>query len=188
MLRNIAVYLSLALSMMTIVADEAYPVLEFIKDGKVIETREMTAIEYDAYIKLKTLEVKLEKLEKPLQEFQADIEIEAEMIEAEARLLAEETLAALAETGSLSELSRLSALGDMGLDKLDVMLEEMQPMIDEITEQAEEISATALNFKDTLMVNFDESDFDQIRIIDGEEKNVIIGRTKSTIDLELDIN
>ena len=69
MLRNITVYLLLTLSMVTILADEKMPLLEFVKDGEVIEARAMTQDEYTAYLNLKAIEGKLNLLEDPLGEF-----------------------------------------------------------------------------------------------------------------------
>ena len=183
MIRNIVVTIFLSLAMMTALADNVYPTLEYIKDGEVIETRAMSTDEYNAYMNLKALEKKLEKLEVPLEEFQKNIDVEAKLIEAEARAIVDETMSILASTRSLSDLSRLSVLGDMQLEELEAMLEKMEPMLDEITDMADEISETALEFKTELMKNFDESDIDQIRIIDGNKKNVIIARTNLTIDL-----
>ena len=183
MIRNIVVTIFLSLAMMTALADNVYPMLEYIKDGEVVETRQMTTEEYKAYMHLKTLETKLKKLEQPLADFQENIDIEAELIEAEARALVDETIAILASSQSLSDLSRLSVLGDMKLEELEAMLEDMQPMLEEITNMADEISDKALNFKNVLTKNFDENEIDQIRILDGEGKNIILANEHLTLNL-----
>lgn len=183
MFRNVIVYILLGLSMATIIADERMPVLEFVKDGKVIETREMTSKEYKAYKSLKTLEAKLEKLEGPLKDFGENIEVEAELIEAEVQAVIDETIDVLSTSRSLSDLSRLSVLGDMKFEEIDSMLEEMQPLIDAATDMAEDISETANTFKDSIMKDYQDDEIDQIRILDGSDGKVIIGKTNLTIDL-----
>ena len=80
MLRNITVYLLLSLSMMTILADESLPLLEFIKDGEVIESRAMTQEEFAAYKQLKSLELNVEQAREPIEQFQKLIEQETQLI------------------------------------------------------------------------------------------------------------
>lgn len=180
MLRNIIVYALLALSMMTALADEAYPVIDFIKDGEVLESREMTPEEYSAFIQLKTLEQKLDKLEGPLEQMEQTIEVDVKAIELEVEQI-EKSLAGM-KFESLSDLSQLHVLGDINIDKIDSMVENMQPLIDEITAMSEEIGTTAGHFKTTLMNNYSEDDIDQIIINDGKEKVVVISRNNTLLN------
>ena len=181
MLRNIAVYTLLALSMMTAWADEAYPVIEFIKDGQVIESREMTREEYRSFMSLKTLETKIERLEGPLEEMEQTIELDVQAIEEEVAKI-ERTLSGMTFE-SLSDLSQLHVLGDIKFDKIDTMMENMQPLLDEVTAMSEEIGSTANNFKSSLLSDYSEDEIDQIRIKDSGDKIVLINRGETILNL-----
>ena len=180
MLRNITVYALLALSMMTAWADEAYPVIEFIKDGQVIESREMTREEYSSFMSIKTLESKLERLEGPLEQMEQTIEKDVKAIEEEVAQI-EKTLSGMTFE-SLSDLSQLSVLGDIEFEKIDTMVENMQPLLDEITAMSEEIGSTANHFKSTLMRDYSEDEIDQIKIKDGGEKIVLLNRDNTILN------
>lgn len=181
MLRNLAVYLLLSLSMVTILADEAMPLLEFIKDGEVIESRAMTQEEFAAYIQLKSIEQKINKLQDPLDEFQQALNIETQLVEEEVKKMEAKLKEIRIE--SLADLSQLSALGEIDMTKVEAMLEQMQPMLDEVTDMTDEISSSTNNFKDVIMKNYKESDIDQIKIIDGKDDKITFGRNKTFLNL-----
>ena len=181
MLRNITVYLLLSLSMMTILADESLPLLEFIKDGEVIESRAMTQEEFAAYKQLKSLELNIEQAREPIEQFQKLIEQETQLIEQEAR----EIQAQLKEIRfeSMADLSQLSVLGDIDMTKIEQMLDEMQPKLDALTSITAEIGTTTSQFKTIIMKNYSEKELDQIKIIDGADGKITIGRSTTNITL-----
>ena len=181
MFRNLIVYTLLSLSMATILADEAKPLLEFIKDGEVIESRVMTQEEYAAYVQLKTIEQKINKLQLPLDEFQEQLDFETKLLDEEVKEI-EEQIKAL-KFDSFDDLSQLSAMAEFDMSKVQSMLDEMQPMLDEITEMSSDIGTSTTNFKDIIMKNYKDSEIDQIKIIDGKEGKVTIGRTKTVLNL-----
>ncbi len=169
MLRNILVYGLLGLSMITVLAGEKYPDIEFIKDGEVIESREMTKDEYTAYMNLKSLEVRLEQ---PLAQMEQAIEVDVKSIEREVERI--EKAVTNMRIDSLADLAQLSALGDIEFEKFDDIVVAVQPVVDQVTAMADELGVTATAFKSSLMSDYDEDEIDEIKIKANGEKVVLI--------------
>ena len=181
MLRNITVYLLLTLSMVTILADENMPLLEFVKDGEVIEARAMTQDEYTAYLNLKAIEGKLNLLEDPLGEFQEQLEIETQIVEEEVKAIEAKLKDMRFE--SLADLSQLAVLGDLDMTKVQQMIDQMQPMLDEVTAMSKEIGTTTADFTNLIMKDYKDSEIDQVKVIDGKDSKITLESSKLFINL-----
>ena len=68
---------------LVVVASEPLPTIEFIKNGKVIESRVMSQSEYQAYSDLQQMDVEIEVLTAPIEALEERIEAKAELIEAQ---------------------------------------------------------------------------------------------------------
>ena len=181
MLRNITVYALLTVSMMTAWADEVFPIVEFIKDGKVIESREMNHEEYRSFMNLQALGSKLQRLESPLERMEQTIDKDVKAIAKEAARI-DETLSDM-KFESLADLSQLHVLGDIEFDKINNMMEHMQPLLDEITAMSEEIGSTTNNFRSTLMNSYSDDQVDEIKIKVDTGQVVLIKRDNTIFNL-----
>ena len=83
----------------------------------------------------------------------------------------------------MADLSKLSVLGDIDMTKIEQMLDEMQPKLDALTSITAEIDTTTSQFKTIIMKNYSEKELDQIKIIDGADGKITIGRSTTNITL-----
>ena len=157
MIRNIVVYSCLALSMLTALADKTYPMLEFIKNGEVIETRQMTESEYETYMNLKSLELELSRLDGPLAEFEEVLDVETELRQRQALLLVEERLISDNEHNPVDGIEMAQA----NINALTHMMDKMQPMITELATVSADLTTHVTSLTTSLMKDYDRADIDR---------------------------
>lgn len=167
MFRQAIVFTGAFLLISSVFAADPYPKVEFIKDGDVVEVREMTLAEVEAYEQIQQLEQELEAIEGPLEQFEDQIDRQTDLIEEQVEQLIE----AAVDRGDFSDLS---AIGEMEFSRLNETIEQMQPALNQITEMADRISESAQRFQELILIDYSEGEIDRVRIINDEDDNMYI--------------
>ena len=144
------------------VALDDLPTLEFIQHGQVVESRLMSDAEYQAYVKLQSLDQQIEQLEQPIEQFEDKIEATAERIEEQVESMIEQSL----ERGIGGNL-QFSKQIDMS--ELHHLMAEIEPQIAQIKAMSEDIQLAADDFQQLILSDYRQGEIDRVRIIDGDD-------------------
>jgi Skp family chaperone for outer membrane proteins len=149
--------------------DNERPMIQLIKDHEVVETREMTNEEYEAYQALENMEIKFDEIEGPLEALEEELEAKAEKLEMAVEKMIERKFSDIAgDDNDEFEYEKETAV-----DEITALVEQMKPNLKRIKVMANQMQNVAENFKDEITQNLDENDYDSIRVIDGDDKSTM---------------
>lgn len=173
---------SLLLVSLFVVASEPLPTIEFIKNGKVIESRMMSQSEYQAYTDLQQMDMEIEVLTAPIEAIEEQIEAKAELIEAEVERVIETYVPQVIEQAvsttihgidSLQSLDNIDIDTSIDMSEISVLIAQIQPQLEQIQVIAEQVSSSANDFKDLILMDYQEGEIDRVRIVDEDDTDNI---------------
>jgi hypothetical protein len=143
--------------------------IQLIKDHQVVETREMTSEEYEAYQALENMEIKFDEIEGPMEMLEEELEAKAEKLELAVEKMFERKLSDFGgDNNDEFEYEKETAI-----DEIIALVEQMKPNLKHIKAMANQMQKVAENFKDVITQNLDVNDYDSIRVIDGDDKSTM---------------
>ena len=133
--------------------------IEFIKDGRVIDSRPLTIEEMEQYQKLEAFDMEIEALEQPLEELEALMEHKGEKIEAAVESMMQRGF-------SPSQRAALDEQRDKTFAELKLLMDQFRPELDKIEIKADEIKEAAEQFEALIFSQYNQEEVDRIRILD----------------------
>ncbi len=157
-----------------VAGDSERPMIQLIKDHEVVETREMTNEEHEAYLALESMEIKFDEAEGPMDELEEELEAKAEKLEMAVEKMIERKFAAL-DGDSNDDNNEFEYEKETAVNEITALVEQMKPNLKHIKAMANQMKKVAENFKQVITQNIDEDDYDydSIRIIDGDDKSTM---------------
>jgi predicted nucleic acid-binding Zn-ribbon protein len=139
------------------------PMIQVIKDRAVIETRQMSYDEFEAFKQLHAFEEKFEEMEAPMEDIEDQMEHQANKIE-----MAVEAILERAFTGDNTD--NFSYDKDTAMDELRNLASQLKPKVNKIRAIAKNLETAVEKFEQLMVDSYDEDSFDTIKIIDGDDK------------------
>lgn len=154
----------------TDLSERERPQVEFVKDGMVIEKREMTYDEFEAYHQIHKLEKKIDKMESPLEAIEEQIEAQAERVEEAIEVIVEN---ALYSRGDVEHAREIAHHKSDAVIEIKSLVSQMQPAMAQLKGVVNEIKVAAKTFTTTVMQNYNDEQVDYIRVIDQNGRHKI---------------
>lgn len=157
-------------------ASEPLPTVEFIQDGEVIESRLMSAAEYQAYTDIQQMDVQIEALTAPIEAVEERIEAKADLIEEQVEAHVEKVVEqTLSQFGSNRQSANVdvSMAPTIDMSEINDLLAQIQPQLEQIEAMAEQISGKANDFKALILSDYQEDEIDRVRIIGEDDSDNI---------------